>query len=152
MTESIDIPPERIPPIASDMASSSKTVAGILLFITFIIGIASVGVIADGKHKRRGYEPDNSAEAAGHAVGTVIGIAIFVAIPGWFGMRAARNASRATRAAGLASHDRTHRWRLSDKLVIAVDPSGIPRPDLSFKLNAKLRTMLLAVPRAEVRS
>jgi hypothetical protein len=29
--------------------------------------------------------------------------------------------------------------------LIAVDPSGAPRPELSFKLNGKLRTMLLAI-------
>jgi hypothetical protein len=148
-TESIDIPSERVPPVATDMASSSKTVAGVLLFLTFILAIAAIGAVSDGNKRNNGYDPSNTAETAGHAVGTVIGIGLFVAIPGWLGFRSARNASRATRA---ATHATQLRWRLSGKHLIAVDPAGIPRPDLSFKLNTKLRTMLLAIPRAEVRS
>jgi hypothetical protein len=150
-TESIEIPAERVPPVAADMASSSKIAGGLLGFLTVIVMLAAIGTAINGKHVDR-YEAENSARAAGHAVGTVVGLALFVMLPGWFASRAARNASRATRAGALAKQDRSYKWRLSGKYVIAVDADGAPRPTLSFKLNSKLRTMLLALPRAEIRS
>ena len=52
--------------------------------------------------------------------------------------------------AELAATDSKHTWRLSGKYIIGADPAGVPQPELTFKVNAKNRTMLLAVPRAEV--
>lgn len=149
-TESIAVPAERIPPVASDMASSSKSVAGVLLFVCVIMAIAMFSVVTDDPRGTGGYEPANSAEAAGHAVGTVLGALIVVAVPAWFGVRAAQNASRATRAGNVAKTDPSYTWRLSGKYIIAADGHATPHPELSFKVNGKLRTMLLAVPRAEV--
>lgn len=148
--ESIAVPAERVPPVASDMASSSKTLAGVLLFFCAIMAIAMIGGLADGKTFGADDPPTDSAEATGNAVGVIIGIALVAGLPGWFGFRAARNASRATRAGNLAKSDPSYTWRLSGKYIIAADAHGAPRPELSFKVNRKLRTMLLAVPRAEV--
>lgn len=144
--ESIPVPAERIPPVASDAASGSKTAAGLLIFACVIIAIAMLGVLADGTHHE---QVRDSAEAAGYNAGQVIAFLLFAGLPGWFGFRAARNASRATRAARAVS-DRSFTWRLSGKYIIAADAGGAPRPELSFKVSGKLRTMLLAVPRAEV--
>ncbi|HEU4610608.1 MAG TPA: hypothetical protein VFS15_00970 [Kofleriaceae bacterium] len=151
MTESIAVPAERVPPVASDMASSSKTLAGVLLFFCAIMAIAMIGVVTgDSKSSANDYEPKDSAEAAGHAVGMIIGVGLMAGLPGWFGFRAARNASRATRAGNVAKSDPSYTWRLSGKYIIAADGHGAPHPELSFKVNGKLRTMLLAVPRAAV--
>ena len=75
---------------------------------------------------------------------------IVAGLPGLFGIRAARNASRATRAAKAASTDPSYTWRLFGKDVFADDAAGVPHPELSFKVNGKLRKMLLHVPRASV--
>jgi len=145
--ESISVPAERIPPVASDMASSSKVAAGLLGFLALIAAVASLSVLGDDKHHE---VIRDAAEAAGYNAGTVIGCLLFVGLPGWFGFKAARNASRATNAARLAQTNPSYTWQLADKYIIAADAAGVPHPELSFKVNGKLRTMLLAVPRAQV--
>jgi hypothetical protein len=146
--ESIPVPPERIPPVANDMSGSSKVVAGVLFFVTIIIAIAMLGALGEDKAKTRQF--GDSAEEAGYKVGQVIAVILFAGVPAWFAFRSARNASRATRAAKLAASDAKYTWRLSGKYIIGADPAGVPQPELTFKVNAKNRTMLLAVPRAEV--
>lgn len=148
-TESIAIPAERVPPVAKDMASTSKNIAAVLLFLCGLLAIATISVAVGDTPSGDLDAPKNSAEAAGHAVGMIIVIALFAGLPGWFGLRAARNASRATRAANLAASDPSYTWQLSGKYIVAVDAQGAPRPELSFKVSGKLRTMLLAVPRAQ---
>src|SRR5690606_34559438 len=96
--------------------------------------------------------PKSSAEVAGYWVGAAIAIGIFAGIPALLGFRAVGNASRATRAGNLAKQDPSYTWRLSGKYIIAADAAGAPHPELSFKLNRKLRTMLLALPRADLRA
>jgi hypothetical protein len=139
--ESIEVSSERIPPIGTDMAGSSKVTAGVLFFVAVIFGISVLFGAGDEADKA-----SDSAEKAGEIIGALVAIAI----PGLIGMRFARNASRANRAAQLAATDSRYAWRLSGKFIIAADAHGAPRPELSFKINRKLRTMLLAVPRATV--
>ena len=142
--ESISIPAERIPPVATDCASGAKVWAGVLLFLAIVLAIATLGAIGDKDN------PAAKAKDSAEKVGTIIGMMIVVALPGYPGFRFARNASRASRAAALARGD-AYTWQLAGKWIVAVDRrTGAPRPDLSFKINEKLRTMLLAVPRAEV--
>ena len=146
--ESINVPSERIPPVAKDMSSSSKSVAGVLLFLTGIVLIMVIATLGgDAPPGHDGLAPaKDSAEAAGQ----VFGFAIIAGIPFLFGFKAARNASRATRAAKIASTDPSYSWRLSGKYIIACDGAGVPRTEVSFKVNAKIRTMLLALPQAEI--
>lgn len=141
--ESIEVRAERVPPVATDMASGSKTVAAVLFFLSAVLALGVFGMSFDDKKEALG---DDSAEAAG----AVIGFLLIVGLPGLLGFRHARNASRATRAGKLAQTDLHYTWRLSGKYIIAADGNGAPRPELSFKISRKLRTMLLAVPRAEV--
>lgn len=147
--ESIQIPPERIPPVAKEAASGSKTIAGVLFFFTVIAALAMFGTLTDETRNERRRSGD-SAEEAGRKVGEVIGVLLFAGLPALFAFRSARNASRATRSIALAASDQRYSFRLSGKHIITADPHGAPRPDLSFKISGKLRTMLLAVPRAEV--
>jgi len=146
--ESIKVPSERIPPVAKDMSSSSKSVAGVLLFLTGIVLIMVIATLGgDAPPGNDGLAPaKDSAEAAGQ----VFGFALIAGIPFMFGFKAARNASRATRAAKLAGTDPSYSWRLSGKFIIATDGAGVPRPEVSFKVNGKIRTMLLALPQAEI--
>lgn len=141
--ESVSLRAERVPPVATDMASSSKSFAAVLLFVCIVLALGVFGMSVEEQKETLG---DDSAEAAG----AVFGFLLIVGIPGLFGFRHARNASRATRAGKLAQTDPSYTWRLSGKYIIAADGTGAPRPELSFKINSKLRTMLLAVPRAEV--
>jgi hypothetical protein len=147
--ESVEIPAERLPPVANDQASSSKTAAAVLIFVGALLCFAMVGALFDGELKPD-KELTDSAEAAGDVVGFVIGIFLITGLPAVFGFRAARNASRATRAGKLAATDPSYTWRLSGKFIFAADAAGVPRPELSFKINKKLRAMLMAIPRASV--
>ncbi|HEY5944087.1 MAG TPA: hypothetical protein VIV40_01285, partial [Kofleriaceae bacterium] len=122
-------------------ASGSKSVAAVLLFFCVIFGIAMLGALGDDSDKTK-----DSAENAGR----IVGMLLFAGVPGAFGFRAARNASRAGKAGKLATTEPSYSFRLSGKYIIVADGNGAPRPELSFKINRKLRTMLLAVPRAEV--
>ena len=143
-TESIPIPADRVPPVATDMSSSSKVIAGVLFFFAVVFGLAGMGALSE--EPEYGEVPKNAAENAGR----VIGILLVGGLPAIFGFRAARNASRATRAATLAKTEPGYSWRLAGRWIVVADNGGAPRPELSFKINGKLRTMLLAVPRAEV--
>jgi hypothetical protein len=132
--ESIPIEGARIPAVAIDKAGSSKAIAGVLFFVCAICALAMLGSLTDSNKKR------NSAQA----VGAVIAGLLVVGVPALFATRSLRNAQRATRACNVAKTDPGYTWRMSGKQLIAVDPTGAPRPELSFKLNGKLRTMLLA--------
>jgi hypothetical protein len=142
--ESISIPAERIPPVAHETASGSKTAAGLLLFLFLIISIAMVGVFVEDS------DAAGSAERAGELVGKLLGAALFAGLPALFGYRAMRNAARAKRAADAARATPSTTFVLSGKLVIAADGAGTPQPELSFKVNGTARRMLLALPRAEL--
>jgi len=149
--ESIKVPSERIPPVAKDMSGTSKSVAGVLLFVTAILLITSIAfAMGDTPPEFDRPAPKDSAEAAGEAAGTVIVFGLFAGLPFLFGFRAARNASRATRASKVAASDPSYTWRLSGKYIIAADGAGVPRTEVSFKVNGKIRTMLLALPQAEL--
>src|SRR5262249_33907175 len=112
-----------------------------LFFLCAIFAVALLGTAFDKNDKAK-----DSAEASGR----VVGILLVMALPGSFGYRYARNAARATRAGALAKSDPSFTFRISGKYIITADSGGAPRPNLSFKINQKQRTMLLAVPRAEV--
>jgi hypothetical protein len=144
-TDSIAIPAERIPPIATDMSGTSQAIAGVLFFVALVFGVAVIGAPAEMPTGESG------AYDAGFIAGFILAAVIAVGVPGWFGFGSARNASRATRAAALAKSDPSYTWTLAGKWIIAADGAGVPRPELSFKISRKLRTMLLAVPRAEAR-
>lgn len=142
LVESIEIPAERVPPVAKDTASSAKSIAAVLFFVAAIFAIAALGSVGDDM------EPD---EGSAHAAGRVVGALLFAGIPALVAYRFARNASRATRAAATAASGASYTWRLSGKQIIAADAAGVPSFDRSFKVSRKNRTMLLALPRAEVR-
>jgi hypothetical protein len=144
--DSISIPSERIPPVAREAASSAKTIAGVLGFVCVVLTIAMFSVVFDDKDDKT---PTDSAERAGYKVGKALSVVLFAGLPGLFAFRAARRGSRATRAADVASADPQTTWRLAGKLVVA-ERGGAPVPELSFKISGTGRTMLLAVPRAEV--
>jgi hypothetical protein len=144
-TDSIPIPAERVPPIAKDQSGTSQAIAGVIGFIAVALAVAVFSAPSEAP------PGESAAYDAGFFAGIVIGMALMVGLPGLFAFRSARNAKRATRAAALASSDPSYRWSLADRWIVAVDAAGIPHPELSFKISRKLRTMLLAVPRAEVR-
>ena len=140
--ESIPIPSERIPPVATEAAGAAKNLAAVFLVFAAIIVLAGIGMSLEGK------PASGDDDVGGGAM--LFGLLFWLSIPALLGIRFLRMASRATRAARLAAQDPSTTWRLAGKLMIAADGAGVPRPEVSFKISQKLRTMLLAIPRAEL--
>jgi hypothetical protein len=141
--ESTEVPAERVAPVAEEMSSNAKTYAGALGFVAFLVAVI---VIAES-------QDDLSAGRLGTSsdiVATLVVGGLFMFIPIHFAIRYAGSASRATRAARLAKTDDSYTWRLSGNCVSAADGAGVTRPDVTFKINLKLRAKLLGVPRASV--
>lgn len=146
--ESITVPAERIPPIAREASEASKTVAAVLFFAVGVLVLAMFGV-AERDDEKADAAVESAAERSGRKVGRAIAPLLFIGIPAIFAVRAARNASRATRARTQGASDRNMTWRLSGRLLVAADATGSPRPDMTFKVTRRLRTMLLALPRTD---
>lgn len=145
--ESITVPAERIPPVAREASEASKTVAAVLFFAVGVLVLAMFGVAERDDEKADDAAVESAAERSGRKVGRAIAPLLFIGIPAIFAVRAARNASRATRARTQGASDRNMTWRLSGRLLVAADATGSPRPDMTFKVTRRLRTMLLALPR-----
>jgi hypothetical protein len=145
----VEIPLERLPSVANEQSSSSKSVAGVLLFLCAVAILSAIGMATDG-NAEPGDTASESASAGARIGGALFGLLIFAGLPARYGIRAARNASRATRAAKIVATDPSYTWRLSGKDVLASDSTGMPHPEVSFTVNGKLRKALLHVPRASV--
>lgn len=76
--DSIPIPGERVAPIAREVASSAKSVAGVLGFACVVLAIVMLTVIGEDKDDR---VRTNSAERAGYAVGKALSVFIMAGLP-----------------------------------------------------------------------
>jgi hypothetical protein len=139
--ESIPIPAPRIEPVALETASSAKTVAGVLFFFVAVFVFAAVGMLIDGNSSSSGKHDGSSM---------VAGVLFWLVVIGMVAMRFVKTARCASAAAQRAKADPASQWFLSGKLIVGWDSAGTPRPELTFKISNKLRTMLLSVPRATI--
>lgn len=136
--DSISIPAVRIGPVATEAASSAKTVAAIWFFVIALVVVGSAGMAANGTGDER--DP----------VQLVVGMLFWGMIVASIAMRYVKAARRATAAIARAQADPSSQWFLSGKMIVGVDASGAPNPGVTFKISRKLRAMLLAVPQATV--
>ncbi len=128
---SIPIPPERVPPIAKEVADSKKTWA-----ILWWFGTALAGLIAYG-----------SADGSGDTKNSIIGIAFWAFVLFMLGVRQWKIGRRASHAAELANGPHTS-FVLANNLIVAIDDRGVSLPDATFKISGKHVTMLTALPSA----
>lgn len=131
---SIQLPSECIEQTTASVASRYKTLAAVMGFFGGVFALGGTAMLLD--HQQQ------------DAAATAAGMAFWVVLFGYLVFRFLRKAERARRA-GQASLDRTMQWFLDGKTVVAADVNGVPQPDLSFDITAKLRTVLTAVPRAQ---
>jgi len=132
---SIPIPPERVPPVAKEVAETRKTYA-----ILWWFGASLAALIAYGQSSKSGH--DGISEVAGIAFWSVVLI--------WLGVRQWRIAARAIEAARRAEAPGTS-FVLAGNLLVAIDERQVSQPSATFKLSGKLVTMLTALPKAELR-
>ncbi|HSN30987.1 MAG TPA: hypothetical protein VLT45_32095 [Kofleriaceae bacterium] len=128
---SIPIPPERIPPIAKEVADSKKTYA-----ILWWFGTALAALIGYG-----------STDGSGDTKSSLIGIIFWAFVLFALGMRQWKLGRRAAHAAELASGPHTS-FVLANNLIVAIDDRGVSLPDATFKVGGKHITMLTALPSA----
>lgn len=129
MLASIEIPPERIPPIAKEVASNKQTAAALFWF-----GALLGTVVA--------FSMDRAQDGAG--------VAFWVMVLFALGLRQFRIGRRASAAVARAA-DPSSTWVLAGRELVAYATTGMPVPDASFKLSRSHVTMLTALPKAELR-
>jgi len=130
----VQIPPERVPPIAKEVASSKQTWA-----ILFWFTAALAGLIAYGQQSS---DSDHVANAAGVGFWAIVLFAI-----GLKHFKVARRAERAVKRA----EDPHVTWTLAGRELVAYTDRGISIPESSFKLSQSQVTMLTALPSARLR-
>ena len=129
---SIPIPPERVPPIAKEVADAKKTYAILGWF-----GMSLAALIFYGQH-----------DTDKHDGGTMIaGYAFWIFVLFALGLRQWKIGRRATRAAELATGPDTS-FVLANNLIVTIDTRGVSLPDATFKIGGKHVTMLTALPAA----
>lgn len=138
---SIPIPPERIPPIAKEVADNKKMYAAIWWFGTLLITVAGFASAGDSSRHHH-YNSDTAYDA-----GTIVGVGFWVLVLFLIGLRLWRIGRRAARAMDLATGGHTA-FVLADKLLVAVDERGVSLPDATFKISGKHAAMLTALPSA----
>lgn len=118
------------------MASRHKSVATIMIWLDglFIAGV--IAMIADRS------KPDWASLAGG--------MAFWVGLFTLLAVRSLIKARKATKRAELATTDRSLRWYLNGKMIVAASADGAPLPDHSFKITQRLASVLTAVPRAHI--
>jgi len=133
----IQIPAERVPPIAKEVAETKKMYAALWWVGTLLTAVAGFATSGTSHHHH---------DAAFDA-GQVAGMGFWVVVLFMLGLRLWRIAGRATRAVELANAGHTS-FVLSNKLLIALDERGVSLTDATFKIGGKHVTMLLALPAA----
>lgn len=132
--DSIPIPAVRIGPVATEAASTAKSISAVIFFFAVIVVLIGVGMASDAK---------------GDA-GTIGGMIFWSAVICSVAMRYLKTARRATAAIERAKADPSSQWFLSGKMIVGTDAGGVPSPALTFKISGQLRKTLLAVPAATV--
>ena len=130
----VQIPPERVPPIAKEVASSKQTWA-----ILFWFTAALAGLIAYGQ---KSGDSDQTTNAAGIAFWAIVLFAI-----GLKHLKVARRAEQAVKRAA----DPYVTWTLAGRELVAYTDRGVSIPGASFKLSQSQVTMLTALPKAELK-
>jgi hypothetical protein len=133
---SISIPAVRIGPVATESATSAKVVAAMSFFAAVVLVLSTIGIATDVSGPKQ------------QPMQLTVGILFWVGIVGSIAMRYVKTARRALAAASRAHADASSQWFLCGRMIVGVDVSGAPNPDVTFKISRKLRTMLLAVPPA----
>ncbi len=118
------------------MASRHKSVATIMFWLDGLFVAGVIAMLADRS------KPDWASLAGG--------MAFWVGLFSILAIRSVLKARKATARAALATTDKSLRWYLNGKMIVAASAEGAPLPDLSFKISQRLVTVLTAVPRAHV--
>jgi hypothetical protein len=128
------IPSERVPPIAKEVASARSTWAMLVWFGAAIMLIG--GLTIDDPDLGRG------AFLAGATFWAVV---LFIV-----GLRQHKGARRANEAARRAT-EQTASFVLAGNELLAYDAAGVSQPDASIRITHRQLTMLTALPKAEIR-
>ncbi len=130
------LPAESVAQCATAMASRSKSIASIFLFLDVIFVVGAIAMAAERTKE--------------DWASTFFGMLFWVGLLSLLGIRMIFKARKATQLARRAISEPNLRWYLNNKMIVGATETGAPSPDLSFKITSKLVTVLTAVPRAHV--
>jgi len=134
--DSSPLPPESVAQCSTAMASRHKSIATVMFWLDGLFVAGVIAMLADRS------KPDWGSLAAG--------MAFWVGLFSILAIRSVLKARKATALGARAASDRSLRWYLNGKMIVAASDTGAPLPDLSFKISSRLITVLTAVPRAHV--
>ena len=134
--DSSPLPPESVAQCSTAMASRHKSVATVMFWLDGLFVAGVIAMLADRS------KPDWVSLAGG--------MAFWVGLFSILAIRSVLKARKATALGARATSDRSLRWYLNGKMIVAASDTGAPLPDLSFKISSRLITVLTAVPRAPV--
>jgi len=133
------IPPERVPPIAKEIASTRMMWAAIIWFFCGLMTVAMVSMPDEDKDK----DTDLAAK--------LLGGGVVIAVPFLIGLRQFRHSKRAGAATRGATED-SMTFMLEGRHLFAYDKAGVPQLNATIKLSRQNAAMLTALPKAEIRS
>jgi hypothetical protein len=129
----VQIPSERVPPIAKEVASSKQTWAILFWFVSGLAVIMGLGW----------HDHDMGERIAGASFWFIVSFVL-----GMKQYKAMRAANEAVRRAA----DSTVTWTLAGRDLVAYTDRGVSLPTASFKMSQQQVTMLTALPKAELKS
>lgn len=134
--DSIQLPRECIEQTADSVASTQKSIATVMIWLLGLFAVGGVAFMFDAP--------------GGELAETLGGFGFWVALFTWLSVRYVRKARRIRDTGRLATSDPSMQWYLSGRLIVPADAQGVPQPARAFKISSRLRTVLTAVPRAQL--
>lgn len=140
---SIQIPADRLAPIARRTASNAKAVAAVTLFVWVLFLIAGVALVMG---KGAGSTSEHTQDGGGAA----FGLAIWLIVIGAIAQAFLKRGKRATDVARITSLPQSsYTFAIEGKKIVTTDGAGVLQDQLTFKVSGSSRAELLAVPRAQ---
>jgi hypothetical protein len=144
-TNAIQIPAERLAPVAKEEAGGAKTVAAVVCCFLVLFIVAGIAMVA-GEKPANASTSENTQEGAS----AIIGLAFWWIALGAVAQHYLKKGKRATEVALRAQENLGHQFFLDGKRILVNDAVGVPQPHLTFKVSGVRRKMLLEMPRATV--
>jgi hypothetical protein len=138
----IELPANRLAPIARRTASNAKTVGAILMFFWALFLIAGIAMAFGDAESFGGRGADRSS--------TILGLVVWLGGLALVAHAYLKRAMRATTVAALATADKGHVFTIDGKDVFTADMVGVVQAQLTFRVSKASRAELVAIPQATV--
>lgn len=144
-SNAVQIPAERLVPVAKEEASGAKTVAAIVCCVLVLFIVAGIAMVA-------GEAPagTSTSEKTQEGASAIVGLVFWWVALGAVAQHFLKKGKRATEVALRAQENLGHTFFLEGNRLVVNDSVGVPQPHLTFKVSGARRKVLLEMPRATV--